>query len=153
MHTSTLRSPANEHLTATAVLGGKPVLQTLPSSLLDWIDLVRKGISAASVDTTLKVLGIGQSELSRALGIPERTLARRKREGFLSAEESGKMVRLAQVIERAVDVFESESSALDWLKHANPALGGNTPLFLMDTELGSTAVMHTLGRIEHGVFT
>ena len=62
------------------------------------------------------------------------------------------MVRLAQVIERAVEVFEDERAAMGWLKSPNAALGGSNPLSLLDTELGSMAVVSTLGRIEHGVF-
>jgi putative toxin-antitoxin system antitoxin component (TIGR02293 family) len=61
-------------------------------------------------------------------------------------------VRLAKVIERAVEVFEDERTAMGWLKSPNAALGGSSPLSLLDTELGSMAVMSTLGRIEHGVF-
>ena len=139
-------------LSAASVLGGEPVLHATPGSVLEWIALVRKGISAGAVDAVVRVMGIGQSELSRALDIPERTLARRKKEGVLSSDESGKMVRLAQVIERAVEVFEDERAAMSWLKSPNAALGGNSPLSLLDTELGSVAVVSTLGRIEHGVF-
>ncbi|BCO27307.1 hypothetical protein MIZ03_4386 [Rhodoferax lithotrophicus] len=85
-------------MSAASVLGGEPVLHALPCSVLEWIALVRQGISASAVDAVVRVMGIGQSELSRALDIPERTLARRKKEGVLSSDESGKMVRLAQVI-------------------------------------------------------
>lgn len=152
MLSATLAIESTSGLSAASVLGGEPVLHTLPHSVLEWIALVRQGISAASVDAAVRVMGIGQSELSRALDIPERTLVRRKKEGHLNADESGKMVRLAQVIERAVEVFEDESAALSWLKNPNAALGGSSPLSLLDTELGSMAVVSTLGRIEHGVF-
>ena len=152
MNTATLANKAVAGLSAASVLGGDPVLHALPRSALEWIALVRLGISAGSVDAVVRVMGIGQSELSRALDIPERTLARRKKEGVLSSDESGKMVRLAQVIERAVEVFEDEQAALSWLKNPNAALGGSSPLSLLDTELGSLAVSNTLGRIEHGVF-
>lgn len=139
-------------LSAAAVLGGEPVLHALPRSVLEWIALVRQGISASAVDAAVRVMGIGQAELARALDIPERTLARRKKEGVLSRDESGKLVRLAGVVERAVEVFEEERAALDWLKSPNAALGGNSPLSLLDTDLGSAAVLNTLGRIEQGVF-
>lgn len=152
MRASTLVIESTRGLSAASVLGGEPVLHTLPHSALEWIALVRQGISAASVEAAVHVLGIGQSDLSRALGIPERTLVRRKKEGVLNADESGKMVRLAQAIERAVEVFEDEGTALSWLKSPNAALGGSSPLSLLDTELGSMAVGSTLGRIEHGVF-
>ena len=143
---------AGKGLSAASVLGGKPVLHVLPHSVFEWISLVRQGISASAVDAAVRVMGIGKSELARALDIPERTLARRKKEGVLSSDESGKMVRLAQVIERAVEVFEDEQTAMSWLKSPNPALGGSSPLSLLDTELGSVSVTNTLGRIEHGVF-
>jgi len=152
MTTATLVSEPLTGLSAASVLGGEPVLHAVPRSVLEWIALVRQGISASAVDAVVRVMGIGQSELSRALDIPERTLARRKKEGVLSSDESGKMVRLAQVIERAVNVFENERTAMNWLKSPNAALGGSSPLSLLDTELGSVAVVSTLGRIEHGVF-
>ncbi|HRP94783.1 MAG TPA: DUF2384 domain-containing protein [Rhodocyclaceae bacterium] len=139
-------------VTAASVLGGEPVLHARPRSVLDWIALVRRGISAGAVDAAVRVLGIGQAELARALDIPERTLARRKKEGVLNRDESGKLVRLARVVERAVEVFEDEAAALDWLKSPNAALGGASPISLLDTDLGSDAVLDTLGRIEHGVF-
>jgi len=90
--------------------------------------------------------------LAACLCIPERTLARRKREGRLTTEESAKLVRLARVIERAEEVFEGLDTGLDWLKSPNASLGGDTPLSLIDTDIGAESVMDTLGRIEHGVF-
>ncbi|HSF48448.1 MAG TPA: antitoxin Xre/MbcA/ParS toxin-binding domain-containing protein, partial [Burkholderiales bacterium] len=93
-----------------------------------------------------------QTELSQALMISERTLVRRKKEGALSSQESAKLLRVARVLDRAIEVFENRGAALDWLKSANPALGGATPLSLLDTDLGAEAVFDTLGRIEHGVF-
>lgn len=139
-------------LSAATVLGGEPVLRGLPQSVLEWVGLVRQGIPASAVDAALRVVGIGQAELARALDIPERTLARRKKEGVLSRDESGKLVRLAQVVQRSVEVFEDQRAALDWLKSPNASLSGSTPLALLDTEPGSAAVLSALGRIEHGVF-
>lgn len=142
----------NEGLTAATVLGGETVLHALPDSVLEWISLVRLGLSASTMDAAVRVMGISQTELARALDIPARTLARRKKEGVLSRVESEKLVRLALVVERAVQVFEDQRSALDWIKSQNPALGGTSPLSLLDTDLGSVAVVNTLGRIEQGVF-
>lgn len=152
MSTATLPGKALAGLSAASVLGGEPVLHARPASALEWITLVRQGISASAVDAALRVMGVGQTELARALDIPERTLVRRKKEGKLSRDESGKLVRLAQVIERSVGVFEDERAALSWLRSPNTALGGNSPLSMLDTELGSVAVTNTLGRIEQGVF-
>lgn len=135
-----------------ALLGGRGVLRVKPQSALDWVSVIRLGIRSAAVDSLTKFIRISQSELAAALAIPERTLARRKREGMLSSEESAKLVRLARVVERAEEVFEDFDSALSWLKSPNAALLGATPLSLLDTDIGAESVLDTLGRIEHGVF-
>ena len=137
---------------AVNLLGGEEVLRARPREGMDWIPLVRKGLPSASVDAIVRITRIPRIELARALDIPERTLARRKRQGTLSSEESSKFVRLARVVERADLVFEDRENALNWLQSPNASLGGVTPLSLLDTEIGADSVMDTLGRIEHGVF-
>jgi len=139
-------------LTAESLLGGRRVLPTRPRTPLQWVTLIRQGISAAAVDSLAQSMRITQSELAAALGIPDRTLARRKHEGVLNSEESAKMVRLARVVERAEAVFEDLDVALNWLKSPNAALSGVIPLTLLDMDIGAESVMDTLGRIEHGVF-
>lgn len=139
-------------VSAVNLLGGEAVLRSRPRGSLEWITLVRQGLPSASVDALVRITRITQSELAKALGIPERTLARRKREGVLSPEESAKLVRFARVVERAEQVFEDIGQAMNWLQSPNAALGGVTPLSLLDTDIGAESVLDTLGRIEHGVF-
>ena len=149
-------STANAILPSTlsieTLLGGKKVLQVKQRSALDWVLVIRQGLSSAAVDSLAKTLRVTQSELAVALGIPERTLARRRKEGTLNSEESAKLVRLARVVGRARETFEDLDTALDWLKSPNAALSGATPLSLLDTDIGAESVMDTLGRIEQGVF-
>lgn len=139
-------------LSIESVLGGRGVLRAAPRTALDWVSVIRRGISSAAVDSATRALRVTQAELADALGIPERTLARRKKEGTLNSEESAKLVRLARVAERAQEVFEDPDIAMHWLKSPNTALGGAEPLSLMDTDIGAESVLDTLGRIEHGVF-
>ena len=67
---------------------------------------MREGIPAPAIDAVIQFVNVRQIELSRALDIPERTLVRRKKEGLLNREESGKLLRLARIVERAAEVFE-----------------------------------------------
>jgi putative toxin-antitoxin system antitoxin component (TIGR02293 family) len=149
---STVAAIAPAILSVETLLGGRKVLQATPRSALDWVSLIRQGISSAAVEALTKTLRVTQSELASALGIPERTLARRKKEGTFNSDESAKLVRLARVVERAEDVFGDLNTALDWLKSVNAALLGATPLSMLDTDIGAENIMDTLGRIEHGVF-
>ena len=145
-------SPNTAFVTTLGLLGGESVLHANPRVDTDWIPLVRRGLPSASLDLIVRFMGITQNELAHALAIPERTLARRKREGTLDPEESAKLVRLANIVERAQILFEDTDNALNWLQQPNAALGGVTPLSLLDTDIGAHAVLDTLGRIEHGVF-
>lgn len=135
-----------------ALLGGRKVLPSRQRSALDWVAVIRAGLSSAAVDSLAKTLRVTQAELAAALDIPERTLARRKKAGTLNSEESAKLVRLARVVGKAGETFEDLDTALDWLKSPNAALGGATPMSLLDTDIGAESVLDTLGRIEHGVF-
>ena len=139
-------------MSAISLLGGEAVLRVRPRVLMYWIPLVRQGLPAASVDALLRLTRITQAELANALAIPERTMARRKREGALSPEESAKLVRFARTVERAETVFDDAPAALAWLQSPNAALGGVTPMSMLDTDIGADSVLDTLGRIEHGVF-
>ncbi|MBX3650527.1 MAG: DUF2384 domain-containing protein [Burkholderiales bacterium] len=134
------------------LLGGRGVLRATPRSTQDWIGVIRRGIPAGAVEALKKNIEVSHAELARALGIPERTLARRKREGILSSDESAKLWRLARAVGRANEVFEDPAAALHWLKAPNAALSGASPLSIIDTEIGAESVLDTLGRIEHGVY-
>jgi len=139
-------------VSAASLLGVERGERKQSLTAMEWISLIRQGIPSTAVDALTGFLHVSQSELSDALGIPERTLARRKGEGVLNSEESAKMVRIARVFARAEEVFEGPDAARDWLKSANTSLSGETPISLLDTEIGAESVMDTLGRIEHGVF-
>lgn len=139
-------------LTLETMLGGQRGMPAKPRTPLQWVSVIRQGIPSAAVDSLTQVMGITQAELAVALAIPDRTLARRKKEGRLNSEETAKLVRLARVIERAEETFEDMDAARDWLKSPNAALASATPLSLLDTDIGAESVMDTLGRIEHGVF-
>lgn len=139
-------------ISVASLLGGPSVVRRKTNTTNDWIQIVRRGLPATAIDALARAVQLTQTELSETLAIPERTLVRRKKEGTLSTEESAKLVRVARVFYRAVEVFEHHAVALDWLKASNPALGRVSPLSLLDTDLGAEAVLDTLGRIEHGVF-
>lgn len=119
---------------------------------MEWVEQIRHGIPSTAVDSLVDFLSITKSELSEAIDIPFRTLVRRKGEALLDRDESAKLVRVARVIERAEEVFENRDAAREWLKSPNASLSGQTPMSLLDTEIGAESVLDTLGRIEHGVF-
>ena len=83
--------------------------------------------------------------------IPKRTLARRKRQARLAANESDRIFRLARVAATAVDILGDRSKAFLWLQKPNRALGNATPLSLMDTDPGARHAEAVLMRIAYGI--
>ena len=59
----------------------------------------------------------------------------------------------ARVLRQARDVWESEAAAKDWLQGPVRALGGKTPVELLDTAEGRRQVSEVLRMIETGDFT
>ena len=118
----------------------------------DMIQKVQKGLPVRSFEKLGKKLGVSDTLLSRILNIPMRTLTRRKHQGRLNAEESEKVLRIAKLYDKALDVFEDEGATEKWLKEPARGLGGDIPLEYARTELGAREVEKLLSRIEYGVF-
>jgi len=115
--------------------------------------LVREGVPTDRFETLRTFLKISAAEFSEVVGITSSTLSRRRNRGFFDKDESERLLRLARIAFRAVDVMESAENARQWLTEPARALGGETPLHFADTEPGAREVERLLGRIEHGVFS
>ena len=120
----------------------------------DWIRELQRGLPFATLKTFATVTGWPLTQIASALGIPERTLARRRAAGRLAPDESERLFRLSRIFERAVDLFEGDSSAATaWLSTPRQALSDQAPLAYARTELGAREVENLIGRLEHGVFS
>jgi putative toxin-antitoxin system antitoxin component (TIGR02293 family) len=60
---------------------------------------------------------------------------------------------LADIYSYGYQVFENKEGFNQWMKQTNTALGGATPLQLLDTLYGMEEVKHLIGRIEYGVYS
>ena len=97
--------------------------------------------------------GLDVLALAALIGIPERTLARRRSVGRLAPEESERLLRISNIFEKAVELFEGDAdAAVQWLTTPKKALKGQEPLQYSRTEPGAREVENLIGRVEHGVF-
>ncbi len=124
-----------------------------PQNTSKLIAKIKKGLPLRTFEQLCKNLALPEKELSKTLNIALSTLARRKKSGQLSFEESERVFRLARLFDKAIEVFKDSDMARKWLKEPSWALGDLAPLHYADTELGAKEVEDLLGRIEHGVFT
>lgn len=132
-------------------LGGSKVVKA--ATLDDLRARRRAGLPYASVDAVSSAYHIASKDLVRILELPLRTLARRKKEKRLHADESDRLLRLGRVAALAEEVLGSREKATDWLHQSNPALGHETPLRRLDSDLGARQVEDVLVRISHGVYS
>jgi len=136
------------------VLGGRKVLGKTVRNPEDLASIIRKGLPARSVSALAEKLHLGNSVLSRKLGIPQRTLTRRLSQASpLTPAESDRTVRMARVYASAVQMIGDREKAIEWLNTPNRALGGQRPLDQLDTDMGARMVEDVLGRIAYGVYS
>ena len=96
-----------------------------------------------------------ETQFARAVGVARQTLIRRRKsQGVLPVAEADRAAMLARVFTMALSYFDhNREHALGWLKHPNPAFGGETPLERADTAIGKEDVIDLIGRMEHGIPT
>ena len=136
------------------VLGGDVVLGRPMSQGGALAELVREGLPIKALLLLAERMNLRQAEISEKIGIPQRTLTRRlTQHSRLTAAESDRAVRLAQVYSTAVDTLGDEEKAAQWLKTPNRALRDARPLDQLDTDPGVREVEDLLGRIAYGVYS
>ena len=136
------------------VLGGESVLGRPMRKSGALAELVREGLPVKALFLLAERLNLRQAEISEKIGIPQRTITRRlAQHSRLTAAESDRAVRLAQVFSTAADTLGDEDKAAAWLKTPNRALRGGRPLDQLDTDPGVREVESILGRIAYGVYS
>jgi putative toxin-antitoxin system antitoxin component (TIGR02293 family) len=114
---------------------------------------IKKGLPISAFEKIQKELDISAETLAATVNIATRTLARRKKEGRFHSDESERILRIASLFDRALQVLHSHNRVQVWFKSSQKGLGGQTPLEYADTEPGAREVEDLLGRLEHGVFS
>jgi len=140
--------------TVPGVLGGELVLGRPVHQGGALAGLVREGLPVKALFLLAERMDLRQAEISEKIGIPQRTLTRRLAlHARLTAAESDRTVRLAQVFATAAETLGTEEKAAQWLKTPNRALRGGRPLDQLDTDPGVREVEDVLGRISYGVYS
>ena len=119
---------------------------------------VREGVPVADAVEVMQSWSIPVARFAKVIGVSERKWSRVRAEasgGTLSSVESDRFIRVWRVFEHAKAVLEGDEGdrrAIDWFTTPNPALSGETPLSLLDTDAGVRLVDEVLTRIEFGVY-
>jgi putative toxin-antitoxin system antitoxin component (TIGR02293 family) len=139
----------------TAVSGQHQYLSLLGLRAFDTASLLKRldeGLSYAAFERLKHRLQVSSQELADAALVNRRTLARRKKAGRLGPDESDRLVRIARVFSRAIELYGGdEDSARTWLRRPRRALGGPSPFEMARTEVGAREVEKLIHQLEHGV--
>lgn len=127
--------------------------KVVQASLTQQDSLARQGLPIEFVSAFQSQFGIAPEQTAEILQVSLRTLQRSQSQGKdLDAAQSGRLLRTAQIIERAKKLL-GDAEARDWLRREQTALNYRVPIDLLETEPGARAVEQLLGRIDFGVYT
>jgi len=118
----------------------------------DIIALVREGVSFEDFDRFASKSAFSFTEWSEFLHISERTMQRYNKEKKpFDSLQSEKIIEIALLQKRGVEVFGNKSKFQDWLETPCLALGDLLPKSYLDSSFGILLLKDELARIEHGV--
>jgi putative toxin-antitoxin system antitoxin component (TIGR02293 family) len=124
------------------------------SNTAELILQVERGFSYKALRVFESNSGMSVSMIASVIGVPERTLARRKAVGRITPEESERLLRISAIFEKAVDLFEGDvAEAVNWLTNPRKIFDNRSPLVYARTEVGAREVENLIGRLEHGAFS
>ena len=120
-------------------------------SPLGLIEQIEHGLSVESLSRVSRQIAPDDQSFAYRI-VPKATLSRRKRQDApLSAEESGRLARLAGVWAAAIDVWKEPETVRTFLFRPHPLLGNRSPIDLaLGTDLGAQMVEQLLGRLKYG---
>lgn len=114
-------------------------------------DQVRRGLPVRALDQLARQLQVERSLLATVLGVSLRTLQRKAGENQrLSAAASDRLARVRRILDLATEVLGAQEKGARWLSAKSRALGGEVPLQMLDTDIGTQRVQQELHQIEFG---
>jgi len=140
------------------ILGGDAIFARPIRNRLEAHDLLHAGLPAGVlrhlVDRVVFLSG-RSGNLEKAIGISLRTVQRHRddAERLLSAEQSGRAWKFAEILGRATELMGSRAEAELWLERPAMALDGRRPIDLLSTPAGVEMLESHLTRLEYGVYT
>lgn len=133
------------------IMGGERTLHRRVRTLDQLREVVEIGLPVEALDRTVEHLaGVGaEANELRYRIVPKTTLQRRRT--HLTPEESERLERLARMTALAEDVWENDALAHEFLRSAQPQLGGARPVDLARTDLGTRQVEELLYALEYSL--
>ncbi|MGD9739788.1 MAG: antitoxin Xre-like helix-turn-helix domain-containing protein [Bauldia sp.] len=123
--------------------------EAIPSPF-DLIKRIEAGLPVAALNRISALVAPHDAQFKYRI-VPKATYGRRKAALKLSFEEGTRLARLARVWELALDVWQTEKDARDFLFRPHPMLEDRAPIDLViGSEIGGELVLDVLGGLKYG---
>jgi putative toxin-antitoxin system antitoxin component (TIGR02293 family) len=119
-------------------------------SPLGLVTRIEGGLPIAALERVSQLLAPNDAQFKYRL-VPKATFDRRKSTLRLSAEEGTRLTRVARAWSLALDVWQSEGEARDFLFRPHAMLQDKRPIdVVIQNEIGAELVFDILGRLKYG---
>lgn len=111
------------------------------------------GVAPGSIHRLAELMSADIGLICRLAGISRHTVARKLRIGApLSISQGARVYGVVQALEAVLSLHRNNTArVLSWLHRPAWGLAGVAPATLLTTDMGVQAVIHLVGRIQHGV--
>lgn len=111
------------------------------------------GVAPGIIHRLAELMNTDSGLICRLAGISRSTVARKLRiEAPLSISQGARVYGVVQALDAALSLNKNDTAkALSWINRPAWGLGGVAPATLLNTPMGVQAVIHLVGRIQHGV--
>jgi putative toxin-antitoxin system antitoxin component (TIGR02293 family) len=157
MQTGTLDAPSPAAPPRSPAAKKKPAANKQPDPPFNFealtsqykIGIVRNGISKKQLEAIKSETDLDYRTLSSLLSVSRTTLLSKKGDDKFDQPTSERIMLLAELLSYGREVFESKELFNRWIRKESLALGGKSPLEMLDTLYGIEEVKKELGRIAY----
>ena len=111
---------------------------------------IEHGLPIGTVERIAKLIAPTDSQFKYRL-VPRATYERRKSGKILSPEEGTRLARIARVWSLALEVWQDQDEARDFLFRAHPMIEDRRPIdVVIQSEFGAEMVVDILGGLKYG---
>ena len=129
---------------------GLPAKEIAARSPFGLMSRIEDGLPLGALDRVARLLAPSDAQFKYRI-VPKATYERRKGTHRLSSYEGTRLARVARVWSLAMEVWQSEDEARDFLFRSHPMLEDRRPIdVVIQNEIGAELVLDILGRLKYG---
>jgi len=129
---------------------GLPAKEIAARSPFGLMSRIEDGLPLGALDRVARLLAPSDAQFKYRI-VPKATYERRKGTHRLSSDEGARLARVARVWSLAMEVWQSEDEARDFLFRSHPMLEDRRPIdVVIQNEIGAELVLDILGRLKYG---